>query len=214
MIHIFEDDWKYKKEIVKSMIASRLGIYSEKIFARKCEIKEIDKYKAESFLNENHLQGFTSTSNIHLGLFYNDELVQMISITNKGFHDGNTELTRMATKLNTQVVGGFSKLMKNFCKLYNCDNITSYIYRAWFNGNGYKECNFRIVKENKPSYFYIVKDKKVHRSCFRKDKIKRMFEVGELKYWNENETEKELMIKNGIRRIYDCGTIKVVYKLT
>ena len=41
LIHVFEDDWLYKKEIVKSMIASRLGIYKEKIFARKCQIKEI-----------------------------------------------------------------------------------------------------------------------------------------------------------------------------
>ena len=41
LIHVFEDDWRFKQNIVKSMIKSSLGIYDRKIFARKCEIKNI-----------------------------------------------------------------------------------------------------------------------------------------------------------------------------
>ena len=61
---------------------------------------------------------FSKNCDLNLGLFYEDELIQAISITFKGWHDGNTELTRMTTKLNTQVVGGFSKLISYFCKNY------------------------------------------------------------------------------------------------
>ena len=211
LIHVFEDDWLYKKEIVKSMIASRLGVYKEKIFARKCQIKEIEKDQAKIFFNENHLQGF-AYGDLYLGLMFNDELIQCICINKKGWHDGNVELTRMVTKLNTQVVGGFSKLMKHISDYIEYKSITSYVYKAWFNGKGYIESGFKIVKENNPSYSYVVNGRRVHKSHFRKNKIKKMFERGELKFYDSNKTEHENMIENKIYRIYDCGTMKVIYE--
>ena len=201
----------YKKEIVKSMIASRLGIYKEKIFARKCQIKEIEKDQAKIFFDKNHLQGF-AYGDLYLGLMFNDELIQCICINKKGWHDGNVELTRMVTKLNTQVVGGFSKLMKHISDYIEYKSITSYVYKAWFNGKGYIESGFKIVKENNPSYSYVVNGRRVHKSHFRKDKIKKMFERGELKFYDSNKTEHEIMKENKIHRIYDCGTTKVIYE--
>lgn len=211
LIHVFEDDWLYKKEIVKSMIASRLGVYKEKIFARKCQIKEIEKDQAKIFFDENHLQGF-AYGDLYLGLMLNDKLIQCICINKKGWHDGNVELTRMVTKLNTQVIGGFSKLMKHISDYIEYKSITSYVYKAWFNGKGYIESGFKIVKENNPSYSYVVNGRRVHKSHFRKNKIKKMFERGELKFYDSNKTEHENMIENKIYRIYDCGTMKVIYK--
>lgn len=211
LIHVFEDDWLYKKEIVKSVISSRLGVYKEKIFARKCQIKEIEKDQAKIFFDENHLQGF-AYGDLYLGLMFNDELIQCICINKKGWHDGNVELTRMATKLNIQVIGGFSKLMKHISDYIEYKSITSYVYKAWFNGKGYVESGFKVIKENNPSYFYIVNGKRIHKSHFRKDKIKKMFESGELEFYDSNKTEHELMKENKIYRIYDCGTMKVIYK--
>lgn len=211
LIHVFEDDWLYKKEIVKSMIASRLGIYKEKIFARKCQIKKIEKDQAKIFFDENHLQGF-AYGDLYLGLIFNDELIQCICINKKGWRDGNVELTRMVTKLNTQVVGGFSKLMKHISDYIEYKSITSYVYKAWFNGKGYIESGFKIVKENSPSYSYVVNGRRVHKSHFRKDKIKKMFERGELEFYDSDKTEHENMIENKIYRIYDCGTMKVIYE--
>lgn len=211
LIHIFEDDWIERKEIVKSMIASRLGIYQQKIFARKCKIKEVEKSQAKIFFDENHLQGYAQGT-LYLGLFYDDELVQAIIMNKKGFHDGNAELTRMATKLNTQVLGGFSKLMNHISDYMEYDSITSYIYRAWFNGKGYIESGFKIVKENPPSYYYIVNEKRIHKSYFRKKKIKKLYENKKLEFYDENLSEHQNMLNNNIYRIYDCGTIKVVYE--
>lgn len=210
LIHVFEDDWLYKKEIVKSMIASRLGIYQQKIFARKCEVKRIEKLQAETFFNENHLQGFAN-GDLYLALIHNGEMVQCICINKKGWHDGNVELTRMATKLNIQIVGGFSKLMKHVSDYVEYDSITSYVYKAWFNGKGYLKCGFEVIKENPPSYTYVINEERIHKSYFRKNKIKRYFENKMIDYYNENETEHENMKHNYIYRIYDCGTIKVNY---
>ena len=68
LIHVFEDDWRFKQNIVKSMIKSSLGIYDRKIFARKCEIKNISITEYRNFMNENHLQGYT-TASYYIGLY-------------------------------------------------------------------------------------------------------------------------------------------------
>ena len=45
-----------------------------------------------------------------------------------------------------------------------------------------------------------------------KNKLKKMYECGKLKCFDENKSEHEIMLLNNIYRIYDCGTIKVIYE--
>lgn len=201
LIHIFSDEWLYKTEIVKSLISSSLGIYSEKIFARKCEVREINNENACKFLEQNHIQG--KINGKHLGLFYNNELVQLISYGKNRFKKNEIELYRMCTKLNTQVLGGFSKLISHL----NVDEIHSYIDRRLFNGNGYNSCGWEIEGYSKPSYFYTRSNYRYNRVLFQKHKLK-----NKLEFYDENKTEFENMEDNGFYRIYDCGTIKVVWR--
>ena len=210
LIHIFEDEWNTKKEICKSILASSLGIYKQKIFARKCEVKEINLEDWKKFLHENHIQDYTFAE-YRLGLYYKDELVQGIGITKSNHKQGEIELNRMVTKLNTQVIGGFSKLMSHSIKMWNFSKIYSYISRRLFDGKGYYASNFKIVKTNEPTYFYVKHGQRFPRYNFMKNKIKKMYNKGELSYWNENETEELIMNKNQFGKLYDCGTIKVVY---
>jgi len=73
LYHIWEDDWLYKKDIVKSMILNKLGKSKNKIFARKCVIKVIDdNKKIKDFLDNNHIQGFVGSS-VKKGLYYKNE---------------------------------------------------------------------------------------------------------------------------------------------
>ena len=72
-MHIFEDDWIYKEEIIKSILLNRLGIIENKIYARKCELKEVSYKDSKEFLDNNHIQG-NSMSKHRIGLYYNDEL--------------------------------------------------------------------------------------------------------------------------------------------
>ncbi len=201
LIHIFEDEWKCKKDIVKSIISSSLGVYKEKIFARKCEVKEINDYTFRKFCNENHIQGECNSSE-RLGLFYNGELVQCVGFGKSRFTRNETELLRMVTKLNTQVIGGFSKLMKHYNK-----ECISYVDRRLFNGNGYLSSGFEKILTNKPNYYYTKKFERFYRMNFTKKNIAKKFP----KEFDESLTEEQNMEKLGYYRIYDCGTIKVKY---
>ncbi len=78
IIHIWEDDWIYRNEIIKSQIKNWLGLTNNKICARKCNIKEIEGKVCSDFLNNNHIQG-RDNRNKKIGLFYNDVLVSIMT---------------------------------------------------------------------------------------------------------------------------------------
>lgn len=203
LIHIWEDLWYSKKNIYKSIIASALGVYAKIIYARDCVCEEIPSEKYEEFLSENHIQGPVK-SPIRLGLFYNNELVQVAGWGKSRFKKDEYELHRMCSKLNTQVLGGFSKLIKHS----NLNDFISFVSRDIYNGKGYESTGFRILEYSKPGYFYCNgKLQRVNRMSAQKHKLPKLLEN-----YDSNLTEVENMQANGYYQIFDCGNIKVEYK--
>ena len=130
LIHIFEDEWLYKQDIVKSRLKNILGLTHNKIYARKCLIREISAKESKEFLIDNHIQGNVNSS-IKLGLYYNDELVSIMtfgglrkSMGSKS-KEGSYELLRFCNKLDTTVIGGANKLLKHFIKIFHPTEIIS-----------------------------------------------------------------------------------------
>ena len=125
---IFEHEWKNKKKqnILKSMISQRLDHVSTKIYGRKCELKEIDKKQAESFHEDNHISGKT-TSTINIGLFFDNKLISVLSFVKSRFDKNyEYEISRFSTLLSHIVVGGFSKMFNYFSKKYNVKSCMTY----------------------------------------------------------------------------------------
>jgi len=212
LITIFEDEWNNKQEIVKSRIKGILGKCANRIFARNCIIKQIENPKIKrEFLEKNHIQG-NDQPTFSFGLFYNDELVSIMTFkkTNivKGGDGVQWELSRFCSKLDFLVVGGASKLLKHF-KNINKNNveIISYADVRWSNGNLYKKLGFTFEHVSSPSYWY-TNDYKVrhHRSKFMKHIIVKKFNE------DPSKSEWEIMKDNGYDRIWDCGTSKWLLK--
>jgi hypothetical protein len=209
LIHIWEDDWDNKKEIVKSIILNKINLTPNKIFARKCQIKEItNNLVIREFLNKNHIQGFIG-SKIKIGLFYNDELVSLMTFGSLRKNMGQTsiegswELLRFCNKLNTIVIGGASKLFNYFIKKYSPDSIISYSDLSRGNGNLYSKLGFNKQHETKPNYYWIVDGIRKNRFEYRKDVLVKMGE-------NSLKTEVNIMNSKGYYRFFDCGSIKWV----
>jgi hypothetical protein len=194
IIHIWEDDWTYRKEIIKSQISNWLLLTPNKIFARKCEIKEItNNIVSKNFLNENHIQGIDK-SIFRIGLFYNNELVSIMTFDNfegrNKMEEGGWNLSRFCNKLNINVIGGASKLLSFFINIKKPKRIISYTDKSWSSGILYKNLKFNIVKNSEPDYKYVVGNKKIHKSRYRKSKT------------GISESKLEL------NKIWDCGKIK------
>lgn len=209
LIHIWEDDWDNKREIVKSRINNLLGV-SNRIYARNCKIKEIEPSVYRNFLDKNHIQGKINSS-IKIGLFHGNEMVSVMgfgslrrSLGYKSKQD-SYELLRFCNKLNTSVVGGASKLFKYFINEYKPNDIISYADRSWSNGGLYEKLEFDFVNKTKPNYYYIINKVRVNRYNFRKDKL---IKDG----FDPNKTERQIMIDRGIYRIYDSGSLLYKYE--
>src|SRR6266403_502229 len=204
LIHIYEDDWLFKKDIVKSMILNLLGKTPNKIYARKCEIKEINNKESKLFLENNNLQGYTC-SKINIALYYNDELTTVMTFKNIKNDANMYKMIYFCSKLNYTVIGGASKLFNYFLKRYNPSKIITSVDRNWSIGKLYEKLNFKFISNTKPDYYYVLNHKKENNSKYRKSiLIKNGYDT--------NKTEKEIMLERKIFRIYDSGNINFIYK--
>ena len=206
LFHIFENEWnnKIKQDIWKSKILYKLNKIQNKIYARNCIIKEISKDEELEFLEFNHLQGWVP-SKYKLGMFYNNELISVLSVGKSRFKKDEWELLRFASKKYTIVIGSFSKFLKYIKNNFEINNLVSYGNRRWtFKNNVYS--NFKLIGITKPNYFYIKGNNLLHRMNFQKHKLQSV-----LPNFNSNFTEKENMLLNNFKIIYDSGNYK--YKL-
>lgn len=207
LIHINEWEWYNRKEICKSIIAGALGTFDKRLYARKCTIQEVSLDDSKDFLEKNHIQGYVPSS-YRLGLFYKDELVQIVTIGKSRFKEGEWELLRMCTKLNTQVIGGFSKLLHHIPKEYK--EIVSFVDKGKFTGKGYYSTGWEYVSDSAPNYHYFFGAKRYTRNQCQKHKLKSF--LGEENF-DPELTEMQNMLNNGFLQLFDCGNIKVKYKI-
>jgi len=206
LIYIWEDWWVRKQEIVKSMIKVLLNKADERIYARKCEIREVGDNEAKIFLNQTHIQG-SCVSKVRIGLFYDNELVSIMTfgklrkVVGHTSKDDNWELLRFSSKLNTVVVGGASKLLNNFILKYKPIRILSYANRDWSLGNMYTKIGFTFSGNTEPGYFYAKGKRRFNRFQFAKHKLIGMG-------YDENKTESQIMNEIGYMKIWDTGNSK------
>jgi hypothetical protein len=116
------------------------------------------------------------------------------------------ELLRFCNKLNYVVVGAASRLFKYFLDIYNPNRVISYADKMWSNQDSmYSKIGMNYLDDSKPSYYHIIGAYRKNRFLYRKDVF---LKIG----FDKSLSEYEICNKLGICRIYDCGSIKFMYK--
>ena len=162
LITIFEDEWVSRRPQVENFIKHTLGIFEKKIFARKCDIKQVSNKEARNFLDKNHIQG--KSTGIHFGLYFNDELIAVISggthhrqnVTDSGIF----VLIRLCFKSGYSIPGGASRLFKAlvaYTTTKGYTKIVSWSDNRWSIGNVYEKIGFTLEEELGPDYSYTKK---------------------------------------------------------
>lgn len=211
LIHIFENEWVYKKEIVKSLLMYLLNKTTKSVFPRKCSIKTVSTEDARMFLEETHLQGY-SPSSVNIGLYDDDDavLVSLMTFSKSRFNKNvEWELVRFANKLNCKIPGAANKLYKYFVKTYNPISVISYCDKRYFNGGLYEQIGFTYDGDSPPNYFYFERGS-IHlesRNKFQKHTLSK-----NLRSFSDGKTEWENMVDNGYNRIWDCGNKRFIWK--
>ena len=214
LIHVFGYEWKHNREVIESILQNALSKNSKKIYARRCIVKEVNSSTASNFLTVNHRQGKVGSS-IRLGLFYNDELVSLMTFgklrnTIGGSGEGY-ELLRFCSCKYTNVVGGASKLFRHFVSNYQPKLIRSFSDRAHTSGRLYQVLGFNEVSRSTAGYCWVNEhtDKAYHRVNAQKQNIKKFLGDDSI---DLSKSEREIMTEHGFVRVYDSGTITWEWK--
>lgn len=205
LFQIYDSEWNdpIKQTIWKSILRVKLGYVTNKIFARNCTVQQINSVKSRQFLEINHLEGFVGAEE-HYGLFYNSELVSVMSFGKSRFKKNEYEITRFATKLDTVVVGGRSKLLKCYKKDAPLISYANRRFSSILTNNLSEKYEY-----TSPSWYgFNTKDYELkHRIAFQKHKLKNVLDS-----YNDSISVFDNMIENGYDRIWDSGNIKFYLK--
>jgi hypothetical protein len=204
IIHIFEDEWLEKPEVVKSRLRSILG-KDAVCYARKGVIKEVSEGDCQLFEDENHIQGHAKGSCVRLGLYIEGNLKALMSFSKLRYEAHSKdeyELLRFCS-LGT-VVGGFSRLLSHFRNKHNPSRVVSYSDKRWSIGHVYSKNGFSLVSTSPPGYFWCKGQKRFSRVRFQRHKLSDVFEQN----FPESMTEKEIMYSKNFFKIFDCGQDK------
>lgn len=199
LLQIFEDEWLKNKEIIKKNILYLLKVYSEPVYARKCNIRIIGITEKKNFLELHHIQG-NGAGSINFGLEYENKIVACIT-----FIKQNNEfiLNRYATSCN--VPGGFSKLLTHFERKFNNPKIVTFADLRWSDGDLYKINGFTETESLPIDYAWSKRTDRFHKFNFRHDRMK-----NKLQNYDKNLSETENMHNHGFNKIWDCGKLRFV----
>lgn len=220
LIHVFGYEWKYKQDIIKSILRNRLKCNEFIYYARKLVLDDNVPYlESAQFLNQNHRQGNCVSANVRLGLRDScgellalmtfGKLRNSISKSSDSCND-DMELFRFCTKLNTSVVGGCSKLFKYYVRNFPFHSIVSYSDFARTSGSVYSKLGFEPEHLSSPGYMWvqITTDKYLSRVSCQKQNISKLFPDKNL---DLTKTEGEIMTSLNYVKVYDSGSFKWIY---
>ncbi|MCK9416591.1 hypothetical protein M0Q97_08050 [Candidatus Dojkabacteria bacterium] len=178
LIHIWEDDWNYKQEIIKSIILNYLNKNKETININECKIMEIfDNELVMNFLNNNHIESYL-LSDINLGLFHNNELISLMTFKK---HKNKFELLRFCNKNFINISNAEVKLFNYFIENHKAKEILTYIDRSYSTENLFESIGFKLKNKISPSANYIFNDIRIDEN-FTNKKLYKIFNAGKLKY--------------------------------
>lgn len=199
-------DWDDIEKVIKSFM------HKTTIYARKCEVKIVFKNDAKKFLNEYHFQGNCKNQSIIYGLFYNNELIQIMSFGKPRYNKNyQYELLRLCTKFGYKVVGGSEKLFAHFVKDYNPKSIISYCDDSKFTGEVYKILGFELKYKPAPSKHWYKYKGNIHitDNLLRQKGYDKLFGTN----YGKGSSNRDLMLENKFVEIYDAGQSTWTWKM-
>ena len=202
LISIWEWEIIKDKDKIENFIKNLIS-YKIKLQARKLEIRNVSIEEQKSFLKDNHLQGYVSCS-LALGLYLDDELIQLMTLRIKSKKDKLFEIGRLATKVGYSVIGGAERLFKNLQKMVDFQEIISYNNMDKFTGEVYERLGLSLKNITIP-YGWIRNAEYLPRYATQKSKLIRQG-------FDKNKSESEIMRSEGFEKIYFTGVSKFVLK--
>ena len=150
LLQIWEDDWRYKNDIIKAIILNKLNLISNEVKNTHCTIKQIfDINIIKDFLNKNDIKGYINCS-VSIGAYFNNELVSII-----GFKKikNNYKLVNLCSKIDFNIPNIEILLFNHFKVNFNFDKIVAYSDNTISNDELYEKLEFKYEKTSLNYYW-------------------------------------------------------------
>lgn len=217
LISIFDVDWEYRKDKIKQYLKDLLTPPLDRIYARKCCVKNISKEEANSMYDKYHLLGKTTIQDVSYGLFYNNELLSCMSFQKGRYKEDKDSvwcLTRFVTTSGYSIIGGASKLLAQFEKDFSPSILISYSDNDFFTGSVYVKLGFACLGDTgSPRYYWYLNEKELKREqCQLKYLSKKYPELYKESLNLKVNKEDYIMLNLGAKKVYRSGHTKWVKK--
>lgn len=196
LVSVYEDEWRDKQVIVKSMIRYRLNKVSRRIAARKCSVKELSPVQRRSFFEANHLDGDVKATKAW-GLFLGDELVSALSVR-KPFHqktyDGCVEVARFASVIDVSCAGALSRLTQRaieWSRVQGATKLITYADSRMGLTRGYPVVGWGFVDETAQRFWWTDFESRFNRFKYKANKAKGL-------------TQQHVADEAGVVQIFGC----------
>lgn len=201
-IHVW--DWDDITKVIQ-LLSPKIIIY-----ARNCNISQIDNSTASKFENLYHLQGSVLNQSVCYGLFYRGELVQVMTFGKPRYNRNyEYELLRLCSNSRYRIVGGSEKLWKHFLRGHCPKSVISYCDTSKFDGEVYEhklEMHFLYITE--PNKIWSNKDKYITNNLLLQRGYDQLFHTN----YGKGTSNEQLMLENGWLPVYDCGQSVYVHE--
>jgi hypothetical protein len=195
LIHFFPPEWDENKEVAKSFIKRKL-LKNDRINSNECVIRLVNNNFGNEFLKSNSILGELLNEFIGVGLYYNNELIQLTC-----FERFNNDwiISRIESKKDVSIIRGFKLVLDYFKDVYS-GKIYAKVNRRFSNGQLLKSYGFSVVEVIKPDYYYTDK------------KFIRLFDANFLESYCKGRENECFYAKNPLyKKVFDCG--KLLLKL-
>lgn len=210
LLSIFDVDWRNRRKKIEQLIEN-IFIPKIKIYARKCTIVKLSYKEVKDFTDLYHLQGSSHYQSINYGLYFQGELMSLISFSKSRYSKDKEEfeIIRYVVKQGYTVIGGFQKLLKYHIYLSNSKNIVTFSDNDFFTGGIYSKAGFKLVS-NSLSYYWA--DYKGYLFVPREKAQLKYLKKKYLKLYEESlsRSNKEDFIMESLKyiKVYRCGNLK------
>lgn len=232
LVHVWEDDWRDRRDVVIRGLAARLGVSSalpkvladldpkcwQTAGARTLELAEVDGSHSAAFMDANHIQGAVACTRWFALRDHDGDIRALLGLRSPRANartkraEGQWEITRYATR--GTVPGGFSRLLRLAERNLLAEGVTltqwvTFAAKDISEGGMYEATGFTVAGEQRPDYRYVGPRTRWRRTPKERFQRKRFREDPDL-LWDESWTERQAAEANGLLRIWDSGKTKYI----
>ncbi|MDM2401888.1 zinc-ribbon domain-containing protein [Mycobacteroides abscessus] len=204
LVHVWEDDWNFRRSGVERLIRSALGVFDGPP-AAECDAVEIDFKRAVGLFAENCHTRAIGRASFFDALVHGDTVVAAVS---SRLRHGRLDVMQFASAGVSGAAAVLAEQLKRRARLHGIECVRWVVDNATDDGTGPSTAGFTPLGELQPEFRYVRNGERVSRSSFRPARFRADPDL----VFRTGRTEEQLAKLNGLDRIWDAG--RTVWELS